>query len=155
MRSLTPAEVVVEMLRSYNDVCGGGDHGSPGDAADSRLLMRHPLWRKGSFPELYRCLYEQRSREPRLYWHVAERYLRTRRKQVRDHCPVCCRPTDSVHTHYVGGLRQRFKPTDVIVEVWHPRVDMARVGEGVDWIVAEHRGCPMLPPELYGWETAA
>lgn len=143
------------MLRSYEDVCGPGDRGQgSGEITEDRLLLMNPLWREGSFPELTRCLIEMRGREKPLYWHVAERYLRARRRQVRDHCPVCLCPTDTVHTHHHHGLTQRFTPTDVIVEVWHAKVDLAKVERGVDWLVTEHRGPPFLPRELYDMVAA-
>lgn len=150
MRPPTSHEIVVTMLSTYHLVHGPGDTGQgSGDITDDRLLLMNPLWSEGSFPELTRCLVEMRGRERRMYWHVAERYLRRRRKQVRDHCPFCRRPAESVHTHHVNGRTERFKPTDIIVDVWHPRVELALVDQGVDWIVTEHRGPPFLPRELY------
>jgi hypothetical protein len=152
--TLTSADIIRAMLRSYQDVCGPGDRSGGGDPSDDRILLMNPLWRMGTFPELTRCLVEQRGREPQLYWHISHRYLRVVRRQVREHCPVCKLPSQAVHTHYAHGQRQRFKPTDVVLEVWHPRVDARLVDQGIDWLVEEHRGPPFLPSELYAMIAA-
>lgn len=149
MREPTPRDIIVAMLNTYHDVCGPGDIGQgSGDTTDDRLLLMNPLWREGSFPELTRCLVQMRALERRLYWHVSQRYLWRRRKQARDHCPICKQPARTVHTHHVRGSRQSFKPTDVIVEIWNPKVDLVLVEHGIDWLLAEHRGPPYLPREL-------
>ena len=151
MRALTAHEVVVEMLRSYSDVCGQGERGAGSDRSDDRILMMSPLWAEGSYAELYRCLYVMREKAPSLYWHTAERYLRLRRRRTEG-CPECRQATKpgTRHTHYVKNLgRIRFERGFILQEVWHPGVDEAKVAQGVDWIVGEHRGPPFLPLELY------
>jgi hypothetical protein len=153
--TLTSHDIIRAMLRSYQDVCGPGDRSGGADPSDDRILLMNPLWRMGTFPELTRCLIEQRSREPQLYWHISHRYLRAERRQVRDHCPVCRQPSKTVHTHRdKHGLTLRYQPTDVMLEVWHPRVEARLVDRGIDWLVEEHRGPPFLPSELYAMIAA-
>lgn len=146
------------MLQTYLEACGPGDRGQgSGEIGEDRLLLMNPWWRLGSYPELTRCLVAMRGEEAQLYWHLAERYFRVTRRQVQGRCPVCHVATVNVHTHVVRGLRQRFRPTDVIEERWHPRVDRSLVEisaanpepPAIDWLVTRHRGPPYLPQELY------
>lgn len=133
------------------DVCGAGDMGQgSGEITDDRLLMMSPLWSAGSYAELYRCLYEMRTREKALYWHVSHRYLRATRRQTQG-CPGCNKATreGTRHTHHDGFRPRRFDRGFIIEERFNPRVDEAKVAQGVTWIVKEHRGPPQLPPELY------
>jgi hypothetical protein len=150
VRALTAHETIVEMLRSYNEVCGPGERGEGSDPSDDRVLMMNPLWSQGSYAELYRCLYEMRNEELALYWHVAERYLRLRHRRTIG-CPECRLETrDGVrHTHFANGARTRFERQPFLQEVWDPRVDLRKVDAGVDWLVREHRGTPYLPGEIF------
>jgi hypothetical protein len=156
LRTLTPYEVVVEMLRSYNEVCGPGERGEGSDVSDDRLLMMNPLWSLGSYAELYRCMYLMRERERHLYWNVAERYLRVRRRRTVG-CPECGQETREGirHVHHVANLGNiRFERGPIVQELWHPGVDEDKVQNGVGWIVKEHRGPPFLPLELYRLRAA-
>jgi hypothetical protein len=150
VRALTAQEVIVELLRSYNEVCGPGERGEGADACDDRILMMSPLWREGSYAELYRCLYEMRQRERALYWHVAERYLRLRQRRAIG-CPECRQETrEGVrHTHFANGARTRFERQPFLQDVWHPGVELRKVDAGIDWLVHEHRGTPYLPREIF------
>jgi hypothetical protein len=158
LRALTPHEVIVEMLRSYNDVCGPGERGEGSDRSDDRLLLMHPLWSQGSYAELYRAMYELRSQQVRLepgdrytlWWHVAERYLRVQ-KRITEGCPGCGQATrkGTRHEHKDGSRNRRYDRGLIVQEVHRSEVDLKRVERGVDWLVREHRGPPMLPAELY------
>ena len=150
MRTLSPHEVVVEMLRTYVDVCGAGERGEGSDHSDDRVLTMNPLWGEGSYAELHRCLYELREQEQNLYWNVAERFLRMRHRRTFG-CPECLQETNAGtrHVHHVHGQRLRFEPGPILQELWHPAVRLERVDLGVEWIVREHRGAPFLPFELY------
>ena len=75
MRALSAQEVIVELLRTYPEVCGAGERGEGSDRSDDRVLLMNPLWHAGSYAELHRCLLSMRERERVLYWHTAERSL--------------------------------------------------------------------------------
>ena len=150
MRPLSAQEVVVELLRTYPEVCGAGERGEGSDRADDRLLLMSRLWHEGSYRELHRCLLDMREREKSLYWHTAERYLRLRRRRTVG-CPECrmeTRPGER-HEHYANGRRQRFERQPFLQEVWHRDVELTKVDAGVDWLVHEHRGAPFLPREIF------
>jgi len=150
VRALSAQEVVVELLRTYPEVCGAGERGEGSDRADDRLLLMSRLWHEGSYRELHRCLLLVRERERSFYWHVAERYLRPRRRRTLG-CPECQQETRTGerHEHYANGRRQRLERQPFLQDVWHPRVELRKVEAGIDWIVAEHRGVPYLPRELF------
>lgn len=150
MRTLSAHEIVVEMLRSYSEVCGPGEKGAGSDLSDDRILMLNPLWSQGSYAELYRCLYLMREREANLYWHTAERYIRatTRITQGCSECRQETRP-GTRHTHFVDGSKLRPERGPIVQEVWRRGVDLGKVEAGVEWIVREHNGPPYLPQELY------
>jgi hypothetical protein len=54
VRAITAHDVVVELLRTYPEVCGAGERGEGSDRADDRLLLMSPLWHEGSYRELHR-----------------------------------------------------------------------------------------------------
>jgi len=86
MRTLTPHEIVMELLRTYQDVTstlnGAGDW--IGKGPGSRYLDRpstHP-YHAGSYRTLELILIEMRSCEPQLYAPIADTYIRGSRRIV-------------------------------------------------------------------------
>jgi hypothetical protein len=86
MRTLTPQEIVMELLRSYQDVTSTLNGASDwiGRGPGSRYLDRPPThpYHAGSYRTLELILVEMRSEEPQLYVPIADTYIRGSRRIV-------------------------------------------------------------------------
>lgn len=140
-------EIIVEMLRHYNDAedPAFAMAGIRGDG--TRVPEMSQAWNR-SYRELERCVRLMRDEAPWLWWDVRERFLacqvrmvdaRVRNGKVRlpAHCEVAA-----------GAVEVGAKSVRVRVRSWSPLVDMARVEAGVRWISDRFRGEPFLPREL-------
>jgi hypothetical protein len=151
MRPLTRRDTLIELIRSLEDVLLD-ENGSPGDRRDSRILKHHPLYHQGSYAELERTLRLCRDRQPVSYWHLAERYIRCRRRHL-DVKVVNGRYQLPSYTAAQYDNSGRFKGKtltvkDVQVETWNPAVRLGKVDRALDFLSHQFRGAPTLPREI-------
>jgi hypothetical protein len=108
-----------------------------------------------------------REERPSQFWHVSERYIRSRRRrvelvyraghylQVDEHSRyVKIEPHHEVVVGFVTAgehgkhVKGTLGPFGCIVESWSPRVRQSKVEKGVDWLADAFVGTPYLPVEF-------
>lgn len=141
MRTLTPRDLVVELVRTLDEASVDWDWRSGGGG-----VIRMPtLWRDGSYQELERCLSEMRERSRVQWWHLSMRYrwgwetlrpVRTRKTKHGREPELPPRSELLITGASVPGS------TLVLVKlyVWSEEVKPTHVEEGVDWLVKEMYG---------------
>jgi hypothetical protein len=160
---MTRRETLVAMLERYREAQEAfGESSGPGDG--SHVPMMSPLWNR-SFRELERCLRVMRGERAALFWHVSERYIRCRRRQVEllfrggeflkpDRARwVRLDPCEDVAIGFVtegdrGKTKQTLGPGPCVVVSWDQGVLPSVVEAGVDWLVDAFRGEPYLPLDM-------
>jgi hypothetical protein len=160
---MTRRETLVAMLERYREAQEAfGESSGPGDG--SHVPMMSPLWNR-SFRELERCLQVMRGERAALFWHVSERYIRCRRRQVEllfkggeflkpDRARwVRLDPCEDVAIGFVtegdrGKTKQTLGPGPCVVVSWDAAVLPMVVEKGVDYLVDVFRGEPYLPLDM-------
>jgi len=144
----TRQRVIVDLLDNYQDVLNGlRDMAYNHDTGDwGYVHAMCEAWNRPSegYPELERLRILMRDTEPRLYWHVAERWIRPerRRAHVCDRCGS--EGKEWVHRH----------GRDTVARVWRsvprisPAVSPAQCEHGITWLAEHWHGEPFLPDVL-------
>lgn len=93
------------------------------------------IWSQGSYQKVENGLYKLRETDRSLYWHVCERYLRSRTATIT-----------IVHERKTarGSLKE---PRRVVVETWDPKVQMFKVAKGIIRLSELIPGDLLLPPD--------
>ena len=150
---MTRREIIVEMLRRYNDAEDPCQSGTGLRGTGDRVPLMPAEWNR-SFRELERVLKLMRSEAPWLWWDLRERFLscqiRTVDATVKNgvlRLPDCCELA-------AGAVDIGARSVRVRVVSWSPLVRPERVEKGVDWVVSRFQGDPFLPLEMTEMEAS-
>lgn len=143
MRQLSPQEIVLELLKTYQDVTSTLNGASDwiGKGPGTRYLDRpssHP-YHEGSYKALELILIDMRSCEPQLYVPIADTYIRGSKRIVE------VRVTRKAKNNKTVTLIER-RSVPVLT------YEQSLLDEGVAWITAsfqEKSLAHFLPKEVY------
>lgn len=136
---LSRLETLEWLLKTFNEAqepLQRGAGGAGGSDFGDRLLLMPQIWHEGSYKAVESAMKRLRAAQPRLYWHVRQRYLlsETRISEIRQ---------------TKRGVKGKYTVcTRVVEEKWHPKVDMRLVREGLEWLEAEIATPLYLPREI-------
>lgn len=151
----TRRERIVVLLENYLDVEAGW-RDQRGNGEHLPLMCRPWNTPAEGYPELDYQLGSLKVQQPRLYWHLAETYFRSVRRQVR-WCPRCQLVfpswTKSPNFHKHGAQNVAIVPK--VLTVRRGGVSDEMVDGAIDWLERNWRGPVFVPDELLSRETAA
>jgi hypothetical protein len=142
---LTRTERIIVLLDHYVDVENGLQDRA--FRTDDFLPRMCRSWSHPSYVELRRLIGLMQSSEPRLYWHLAERYFRYVERRVA-YCPRC---TAIYPAAKVGDLHKHGQKAIALVPRvmrQHLPVSKRVVDKAIAWLEQSFVGEPFVPDDL-------
>lgn len=142
---MTRTERIETLLYHYVDVENGlQDRAFRGDDFLPRMCRS---WNHPSYVELRRLIGYLQQLEPRLYWHLSQKFFKYEVRRVA-RCPRCTAiyPASMIggmHKHGQRGVELRPHPYRA-----HLPVNDRRVRQAIEWLAERFVGEPFIPDDL-------
>jgi hypothetical protein len=140
MKSLTPKQTLIELLRTLDDARSAWESGSKGDG----VVLMPAVYQEGSYAELERRLAQMRESAHRpLWWHVSHRHrwgIERRREVPVRRTRMGPEPQLEPNCELLGIGEVSGKLMLVNVYEWSPSVDEAQVNRGLAHLLTVMHG---------------